>query len=54
MTLEHFLFIHNAQLVLSLIILIMSVVYFRKRTIETKIIALHFLLAFAPILVIIF
>jgi hypothetical protein len=54
MTLEHFLFIHNAQLVLSLIILIMSVVYFRKRTIETKIIALHFLLSFAPILVIYF
>ena len=54
MTLEHFLFIHNAQLVLSLIILIMSVVYFRKRTIDTKIIALHFLLSFVPILVIFF
>jgi hypothetical protein len=54
MTLERFLFIHNAQLVLSLIILIMAVVYFRKRAIETKIIALHFLLAFAPILVIYF
>ena len=54
MTLEQFLFIHNTQLILSLIILIMAVVYFRKRTIETKIIALHFLLSFAPILVIYF
>jgi len=32
----------------------MSAVYFRRRIIETKVIALHFLLAFAPYLAIVF
>ena len=52
MTLKHFILINYVQLALSLVILIMSVVYFRRRIIETKLLALHFLLAFAPYLII--
>jgi len=54
MTLKHFNIINITQLVLSGIILIAAVVYFKRRNVETRIIALHFLLAFAPYLAIVF
>ena len=54
MTLKHFILINYVQLGLSVVILLMSAVYFRRRIIETKVIALHFLLAFAPYLAIVF
>jgi len=54
MTLKQFILINYVQLALSLVILILSVVYFKRRIIETKVLALHFLLAFAPYLIVLF